>query len=170
MEAEDLKLVEVDLNDELTETFSSIESVEGRVALGPIAEFELVQSGSLTDQQGGEGAHEVALELPRGQVAVGRLKEGERVDVYVSTDQATRSVVRGAQVVDIDVADGGTLTGDREIALVIAVPTEEAVAAAVHALQTGVVTVVRSTLAEASSSDPVTFDPGTSASDGADGG
>jgi len=74
VEAEDLKLVQVDLNDELTEAFSSIESVEGRIALGPIGEDELVQSGSLTDQQGGEGAHEVALELPRGQVAVGRLK------------------------------------------------------------------------------------------------
>jgi len=170
VEAEDLKLVEVDLDDELTEVFSSIESVEGRVALGPIGEDELVQSGSLTDQQGGEAAHEVALELPRGQVAVGRLKEGERVDVYVSTDQATHSVARGAQVVDIDVADGSTLTGDREIALVVAVPTEEAVAAVVHALQTGEVTVVRSTLAEASSSDPVTFDPSTSEPAGVDSG
>jgi flagella basal body P-ring formation protein FlgA len=41
--------------------------VTGRVALGPIDEGELLQAGGLTDDVG--AGHEVALTLPRPQVA-----------------------------------------------------------------------------------------------------
>ena len=104
------------------------------------------------------GVHEVAVTLPRRQIAVGRLKEGERVDVFVTYDERTASVVRGAQVVQIGAEDDGSLTSDREISLVVAVPSGEAVAALVHALRTGDVTVVRSTFAEASVDDPLAFE------------
>ena len=49
----------------------------------------------------------------------------------------------------IGAEDAGSLTSDREISLVVAVPSGDAVAALVHALRTGDVTVVRSTFAEA---------------------
>ena len=62
--------------------------------------------------------------------------------------------MQGAQVVQIGAEDDASLTSDREISLVVAVPSGEAVAALVHALRTGDVTVVRSTFAEASSDDP----------------
>ena len=130
----------------------------GRVALGPIGEGEIVQAASITDEPTRAAVHEVAVTLPGRQIAVGRLKPGERVDLFVTNDERTASVVNGAQVVQIGVEDSESLTSDREIALVIAVPSGEAVAAVVHALRTGEVTVVRSTFADASSDEPVEFE------------
>ena len=54
----------------------------------------------------------------------------------------------------IDADDGGSLTSSREVTLVVAVPSGDAVAALVHALRTGDVTVVRSTFADASADGP----------------
>ena len=110
--------------------------------------------------------HEVALRLPRGQVAVGRLKEGERVDVFATYDHRTSSVVRGAEVVQIEADDTDSLTSSREITLVVAVPSGDAVAAVVHALRTGDVTVVRSTFTDATTEEPLTFADDTSTTDG----
>ena len=98
---------------------------------GPIGEGEIVQAGIGHRRTGRRaGVHEVAVTLPRRQIAVGRLKAGERVDVFVTYDDRTASVVRGAQVVQIGAEDDGSLTSDREISLVVAVPSGEAVAAA----------------------------------------
>jgi Flp pilus assembly protein CpaB len=155
---DDLRTVEADLPSATASgTFTSAEALAGRVVLGPIVEGEIIQAGSLTEQAVELDTHEVAVTLPRGQIAVGRLKQGERVDVFVTYDDRTRSVVRGAEVVEIDADDGGSITSDREVTLVVAVPTGDAVAALVHALRTGDVTVVRSTFAEASGADPLEF-------------
>lgn len=162
LEPEDLRLVDADLSVLAGRTFATIEPVTGRVALGPIAEGELVQAGSVTDQRVATGLHEVAVNLPRDQIALGRLKQGERVDVFVTYDERTTTVVRGAEVVEIDVDDSGSLTSAREVTLVVAVPSGDAVAAVVHALRTGEVTVVRSTFADASADDPLVFSGDTS--------
>ena len=138
--------------------FAHVESLIGRVVLGPIDEGEIVQPGSITDERSAEPVHEVAITLPGRQIAVGRLKPGERVDVFVTYDDRTTSVVRGAQVVQIEAEDSASLTSDREISLVVAVPSDQAVAALVHALRTGDVTVVRSTLAGAPNDDPVLYE------------
>lgn len=143
---DDLRVVEANLPDDASRgTFESVSSLAGRVTLGPIAAGEIVQAGAVTDQASAPDVHEVALDLPRAQVAVGRLKPGERVDVFVTKDDLTESVVRGAEVVEISGSDGGSLTSDRAITLVVAVPSGDAIAAVVHALRTGDVTVVRST-------------------------
>lgn len=172
LEPDDLRTIEADLPATAAEgTFTAIEALAGRVALGPIAEGEIVQSGSVTDQRATGDLHEVAISLPRGQIAVGRLKQGERVDVFVTYDDRTTSVVRGAEVVEIGTDDGGSLTSDREVTLVVAVPTGDAVAAVVHALRTGDVTVVRSTFADATADDPLVFtgDGATTTSTAVDG-
>lgn len=158
LERADLRAVKVDLPDvSAAASFDTFEAVVGRVALGPIGPGELVQVGSLSDDVSTPGVHEVALNLPRGQIAVGRLKSGERVDVFVTQDDRTVSVVRGAQVVQIADADSGSLTSSREISLVVSVPSGDAVAALVHALRTGDVTVVRSTLAGVATDQPLSF-------------
>lgn len=148
LEATDLRVVTGELPTAADGSFDDIATVVGRVALGPIDEGEMVQAGSVTDDRASAPAHEVALTLPREQVAVGRLKQGERVDVFVTRDDRTRSVVRGVQVVQITSAGDGSLTSDREISIVVAAPSGDAAAALVHALRTGDVTVVRSTFAE----------------------
>lgn len=138
--------------------FRSLDDLVGKVALGPIAKGEIVQAGSVTADRGTSPGHEVALTLPREQLAVGRLRAGERVDVFVTYDDRTASVVRGAQVVEIAGPSDDSLTSDREVTIVVAVPSGEVVAALVHALRTGDVTVVRSTFGTSDGSAPVTFD------------
>jgi hypothetical protein len=66
-------------------------------------------------------------------------------------------VVRGAQVVQITEDGGSSLASARELTLVVAVPSGDAVAELVHALRTGDVTVVRSTFGEADTTEPIVF-------------
>lgn len=134
-------------------TYADPAEVAGRVALGPVGTGELLQAALLTDDAG--TGHEVALVLPRPHVAVGRLKEGELVDVFVTSDERTQSVVRGVSVVQIDAGDSGSLTSERALTLVVSVPDEQAVTGLVHALRTGEVTVVRSTFRSGGSDVPL---------------
>jgi Flp pilus assembly protein CpaB len=145
IEPDDLRVVRADLPAAATGSFDRVASLVGRVALGPIGAGEMVQAASVTDDRATAPGHEVALTLPREQVAVGRLKQGERVDVFVTRDDRTTSVVQGAEVVQIGTESDGSLTSDREVSIVVVVPSGQAAAALVHALRTGDVTVVRST-------------------------
>ncbi|MGK2947088.1 MAG: SAF domain-containing protein [Acidimicrobiales bacterium] len=141
-------------------TFADPAEVTGRVALGPIGAGELLQAGLLSDDAG--TGHEVALVLPRPQVAVGRLKEGELVDVFSTADERTQSVVRAVPVVQIDAGESGSLTSERALTLVVSVPDADSVAALVHALRTGDITVVRSTFTSGDDdplSHPADLDP-----------
>jgi hypothetical protein len=167
LEAADLRAVEGELPDGAS-AFASVDALVGHVALGPIGDGEVVQAAAVTDDASTDALQEVALTLPRDQVAVGRLKEGERVDVFVTYDDVTRSVVRGATVVQLSAGDEGSLTSDREVTLVVAVPDGDAVAALVHALRTGDVTVVRSTFSEVTTSEPLEHEGGGSERTGAD--
>jgi Flp pilus assembly protein CpaB len=158
LETGDLRTIDADLPDPVADgVFRSIDALAGRVALGPIADGEIVQAAAVTDGPAPADQQEVAIALPRGQIAVGRLKEGERVDVFVTRDERTTSVVRGAAVVQIGADDSASLTSTREVTLVVAVPTSDAVAALVHALRTGDVTVVRSTFTDARADEPLVF-------------
>lgn len=141
-------------------TFATTDDVLGRVALGPIDEGEIVQAGAVTAVRPADGGHEVALTLPREQLAVGRLKAGERVDVFVTYEERTASVARGAEVVQVATASDGSLTSDREVSVVVAVSSGDVVAALVHALRTGDVTVVRSTFAAPDEGAPLVYEPG----------
>lgn len=158
LEADDLRLATADLPHDASGTFDAIASLVGRVALGPIGSGEFVQAASVTDDRAVPPVHEIALTLPRQQVAVGRLKQGERVDVFVTRDDQTSSVVRGAEVVQIGAEGDGSLTSERELSIVVAVPSPQDVAALVHALRTGDVTVVRSTFAAADDGEPLTVE------------
>lgn len=163
IELADLRSIAVELpSDVVSGTFTDPAALVGRIVLGPVDADEIVQGAAVTDDRAVEGTHEVALTLPRGQIAVGRLKQGERVDVFATLDDRTTSVVRGAQVVHISEDGGGSLTSARELTLVVGVPSGDAVAALVHALRTGDVTVVRSTFSEADTADPLVFTAGAS--------
>lgn len=162
IEAHHLRLVRADLPEGTSElAFDDTSDVVGRVALGPIGEEEVVQGSSVTADRSAAGTHEVAVTLPREQVAVGRLRQGERVDVYATDDDRTWSVVRSAEVVDLGEGTDGSLTSERELTLVVAVSSADDVAAVVHALRRADVTVVRSTFAD-DRDEPVTHAPGPS--------
>lgn len=156
LEAADLRVVHADLAGPIgAGVYERIADVVGQVALGPIGEGEVVQAGSLSVHRGVPGTHEIELRLPREHLAVGRLKQGERVDVFVTREERTTSVVRGARVVQLTSGDDRSLTSEREVSLVVAVPSGDVVAALVHALRTGEVTVVRATFASGDDSVPL---------------
>jgi len=140
-------------------TYSSFDEVVGHVALAPLEAGDILQSSAISDDRPAAAANEVAITVPREQIAVGRLKEGERVDVFVTYEARTASVVRGAEVLQIATSSDGSLTSDREVSIVVAVPSGDAVAALVHALRTGDVTVVRSTLAEPDDGSTLVYEP-----------
>lgn len=149
--AADLELAVLDLPEQVAaRAFVSVDELIGRVALGPIGAGEVIQAGALSATTHAEPAHEVALVLPRAHVAVGRLQQGDRIDVFATDAEETTTIVRGALVVAAPGAAGGAIGQVREVELVVAVPSGDAVAAVVHALRTSEVTVVRSTFAEAS--------------------
>lgn len=165
IEARDVRVVPADIPPSArARTFASAADVIGHIALGPIADGEIVQASGITTDRTVVGTREVAITLPRKQIAIGRLKQGERVDVYVTSDERTTSVVRGARVVQIGSDGDRSLTSEREITIVVTVPTDGAVAALVHALRTGDVTVVRSTLSDDDNALPVVFQPNAAAS------
>lgn len=126
-------------------TFATAESIDGRTVIAPIAAGEIVQSSALTDDRDEVRGLEVQLTLPRDQVAVGRLKRGERVDVFATTDDETALVASAIPVVSIATGRDGSLTSEREVAIVVAAPTRDVVAALIHAQRTGEVTIVRTT-------------------------
>lgn len=158
---DDVRVVRAELPRSIEEaTFATTDDVLGRVALGPIEKGEIVQAGAVTADRLGDRGNEVALTLPREQLAVGRLKAGERVDVFVTYEDRTTSVARGAEVVQIATSSDGSLTSDREVSVVVSVASGEVVAAIVHALRTGDVTVVRSTFAAPDDGTPIVYEPG----------
>jgi len=147
IEEGDLQLIRGDLPDATRRTtFSSVGAVVGHVALSSIRRGEILHAGALTADASTVG-HEVALTLPREQVAVGHLQAGDLVDVLVTRDDATSMVAARATVVRLGDDGDRSLTSTRDLTIVIAVSSGEAVVDIVHALRTGEVTVVRSTFA-----------------------
>ncbi|MFP5255654.1 MAG: SAF domain-containing protein [Acidimicrobiia bacterium] len=147
IDPEDLDLVRAELPGSI-DVFANADDLVGRVVLGPIGTGELVQAAAVSqDRPLVERQREVAVTLPRDQVAVGRLRVGDRVDLFVTGDVRTTVVVQGAPVVHLVADDGSGLSAGRDVRLVVALEQDAAVAALVHALRTGEVTVVRSTFA-----------------------
>lgn len=145
--------------------FRSVEALAGHVVLAPVAAGEVVWASAVTGTERLEPSHEVALVLPRAHVAVSRLQRGDRVDVFATSGSRTTSIVRGALVVSAAGGQGGAIAQEREVEVVVAVPSGEVVAALVHALRTGEVTIVRSTFAEPSTEEVLAGDDGSDPED-----
>lgn len=150
---DDVELVAVDLPESVADrAFTDPEQVVGRVLVGPVAQGELLQAALLSVDRPVELAHEIALVLPRAHAATARLQPGDRVDVFATVGDRTERVVGGALLVGAGGLRGGAIGEEREVEVVIAVPSQEIVTEVVHALRTADVTIVRSTLAETTGS------------------
>lgn len=141
----DVRLVPVDLPDGVAGgAFTDPAAVAGRVALGPIAEGELVQAGALSDVGSGVPTAEVSFALARDRVVDGRLGSGDLVDVFVTGDEGTSVVAERVQVVTV--TDGGaTLTSGADLTVTLALTDPAARGEVIQAVRSGEVTLVRST-------------------------
>jgi Flp pilus assembly protein CpaB len=125
--------------------FSDASAIEGRVALGPIGDGELVQLGQVSDPGHASPAAELSFSIARDRAVDGRLRSGDLVDVFVTDDAGTTAVAEGVQVVDATAHDDGSFatTGELTITLTVADPALRE--PLIQAVREGEVTLVRST-------------------------
>lgn len=144
--ADDVRLVPIDLPDGVSGgAFTDGGDVEGRVALGPVAEGELVQAGALSEPGRGAPVAQVSFALERDRALDGRLVSGDFVDVFVThDDQGTSVVAERVQVVAV--TDGGSsFTSGAELTVTLALAEGTPRGDVIQAVRSGEVTLVRST-------------------------
>lgn len=144
--AEDVRTDRLTLSDPLAAAaFAEADAVVGRVALGPIGGGELFQRGQLSEPGGGEPVAEVSFALDRDRAVDGRLRSGDRIDVYVTQGGRTEQVARGLVVVAAGGGDGTSFAGDRRVTVTVAIPDPAVRVPLIHGVREGEVTLVRST-------------------------
>lgn len=144
--AADVRFEPIDLPARLSAVaFTDASGIEGRVALGPIGDGELVQLGQVSDRGQAGPTAELSFSIARDRAVDGRLRSGDLVDVFVTADGGTAAVAEGVQIVDAAAHDDGSFatTGDLTITVTITDPgLREPL---IQALREGEVTLVRST-------------------------
>ncbi len=144
--ADDIRYERIDLPAGLSAAaFTDAARIEGRVALGPIGDGELVQVGQVSDPGQATPAAELSFSIARDRAVDGRLRSGDLVDVFVTDDSGTTAVAEGVQIVDAAADDGGSFgtTGELTITVTIADPALRE--PLIQAVRDGEVTLVRST-------------------------
>jgi|SoiMetStandDraft_2_1073263.scaffolds.fasta_scaffold52477_2 Flp pilus assembly protein CpaB len=125
--------------------FGDAAELEGRVALAPIAEGELIQAASLSDQGGHDPTAELSVALARERAVNGRLRSGDLVDVYATTqDGGTQLVAEGIRVLDVSEA-AGAFDGGGDLTVTLGVSRSEEQVAIVDAASHDAITLIRTT-------------------------
>lgn len=147
----DLALVPLDLPETVAaRAFNDVDVLVGASLVSPLGNGEMLQQSSVT-AAAGAGLVEVSFPIESDRALLGALKANERVDVLATfgsgQDAYTLTLVRGAILLGHDTESGGGLQGGsgsgRVLRLGLA-STEQAVAVT-HAVNAGIVSVVRTT-------------------------
>lgn len=146
--AHHLAHVEVDLGDELARSaFTSPESLVGAVAVGPIAEGELIQAGSVAQEESPSPERELTFPVVSTWAGGGDLRAGDRIDVYATygdgTGSQTRRVLTDVRVRRIQAPSGDRLGETRQQTITVGLGSEVPVALVVNAVQSADLTVTR---------------------------
>lgn len=145
---EDLRVVPMSLDDDVSSAaFTELDAVVGRVSLGPIGAGELVQAAQVSDPSPQEDGSlvEVSFALPPDRAVDGRLRSGDRVDVFVTEDGRTRAVLEGVTVVAASGAAHSSVLPGGEVMVTIGLDHAADRVGLIHAVRVGEVTLVRST-------------------------
>lgn len=145
--AADLSALPMDLPPALrAKAYRRASQVVGAVVIGPVAEGELVQAGSVV--AGGDGGVERQISFPieASHAVGGTLRRGEFVDVVATygtgADAYSAVVVHGARVADRSERRGSLADrGDEVITLVVPEPADTLAVA--HAVSAAAVELVR---------------------------
>jgi Flp pilus assembly protein CpaB len=146
LNAEDVRFEPIELPGGLASAaFTDPSGIEGRVALGPIGEGELVQVGQVSDPAQATPVAELSFSIGRDRAVDARLRSGDLVDVFVTDDERTTAVVEGVRIVDVGERDGGSFSATRELTITVAITDPGLREPLIHAVREGEVTLVRST-------------------------
>lgn len=143
---DDLRLERVALPASMADAaFSDAGDVIGRVALGPIGEDGLLQAAQLSESPS-DVDHwvEVSFTLPRDRAVDGRLRSGDRVDVFVTRDDHTSLVLEYIQLIDIRDAGGSSLVASTDVTVTVGLEDATRRVDLIQAVRAGDVTFVRS--------------------------
>ncbi|HEY1116818.1 MAG TPA: SAF domain-containing protein [Acidimicrobiales bacterium] len=146
IEAADVELVPVELPGGVRGLFGAVDAAVGRQVSAPVEAGEfLIASATVVPLEGAETL-EVAISVPAGR-AVGRLRAGERVDVFSTwSDEVTQLIAVDARVLEVDGGSREGLGGSDSVTVRLAVADLPQVEALVHAQAAGDVTIVRATI------------------------
>ncbi|HEY8546083.1 MAG TPA: SAF domain-containing protein [Acidimicrobiales bacterium] len=140
---DDVRLVRLDLPPAMAaQAFPSVDAVVGRSTFGPIGAGELVQAAQLSDVGAGSSRVEVAFSLPRDRLLDGKLRPGDRVDVFATDERATSLVAAGAEVLALD-GGGDGFSADPELVITLGVRNPADRVPLIHAARQAEVTMTR---------------------------
>ncbi len=164
LEASDLSLEPMELSTAVAgRAFERVSDLVGTTLLTPMEKGELLQASAVALTPPGGAGRVVSFPVEQGRL--GRLKQGERIDVLATygsgTDAYTAIVLRRALVTQVE--RGGSSLGDSgPTVLTVAVETPADELAMAHALQLAKLTVVVASGSpdEGGSGPPVTYRSG----------
>jgi Flp pilus assembly protein CpaB len=162
LEASDLVLEPMELSaGARARAFGQVADLVGTTLLSPLEKGELLQASSVAVTPPGGAARVVSFPVERDRL--GRIKQGERVDVVATygtgTEAYTSIVLREAVVTEID--SGGSSLGDGgSTVLTVALDDPADELAMAHALQLAKLTVVVTSGSSGVSGPPVTYRSG----------
>jgi Flp pilus assembly protein CpaB len=144
--AGDVELVPVELPSGVRGLFGAVDAAVGRQVAAPVEAGEFLVASATVVPLKGEETLEVAISVPAGR-AVGRLRAGERVDVFSTwSGDVTQLIAVDARVVEVAGSSKQGLGGSDTVTVRLAVADFGQVEALVHAQAAGDITMVRATI------------------------
>jgi len=144
--ADDVELVPVEVPGSVRGLFGAVDAAVGRQVTSPVAAGEFLLASATAEPAEGEETLEVALSLAASR-AVGRLRPGERVDVFSTwSGDVTELIAVDARVLEVSGGSSRGLGGTEPVVVRLAVGDFSQVEALVHAQAAGDLTLVRATI------------------------
>lgn len=144
--AGDVDLVPVEVPGQVRGLFGTVDAAVGRQVTAPVDAGEFLQASSTVVPTEGAESLELALSLPASRAA-GRLRPGERVDVFSTwSSEVTELIAVDARVLEVDGGSSTVLGGGTNLVVRLALADFEQVEALVHAQATGDLTMIRATI------------------------
>lgn len=144
--ASDVELVPVELPGGVRGLFGAVDAAVGRQVAAPVVAGEFLLASATVVPLEGDETLEVAISVPASR-AVGRLRAGERVDVFSTwSSDVTQLIAVDARVVEVRGSSSEGLGGSDTVTVRLAVADFAQVEALVHAQAAGDITLVRATI------------------------
>ncbi len=141
--ADDVRVVEVDLHPDVRGLFGAVDAAVGRQVAAPVDAGEFLLASATVVPVAGAESLELALSLPASR-AVGRLRPGERVDVFSTwSSTETELIAVDARVLEVAGGSATALGGGETVVVRLALADFSQVEALVHAQAAGDLTMIR---------------------------
>lgn len=165
---DDVDLVSVEVPGSVRGLFGSTEAALGRQVVAPVDTGEFLLASATVVPTDGEESLELAVSLPANR-AVGRLRPGQRVDVFSTwSSNVTELIAVDARVLEVAGISGSVIGGGETVVVRLALSDFSQVEALVHAQAAGDLTMVRANLGTEIQDLGRQYRPSSSSSPGAD--